>query len=62
MTVGWTLNKDANIITFDLIGDITTGWMGIGISEFGSMPGSDLMLVWVDSTGAVRVSRGLPLF
>lgn len=29
----------------------TTGWVGFGISPNGQMPGSDVVIAWVDSNG-----------
>ena len=29
----------------------TTGWIGLGISPNGQMPGSDVVMGWVDSSG-----------
>ena len=29
----------------------TTGWIGLGISPNGQMPGSDVVIGWVDSNG-----------
>ena len=29
----------------------TTGWIGLGISPNGQMPGSDVMMGWVDRNG-----------
>ena len=29
----------------------TTGWIGLGISPNGQMPGSDVVIGWVDSSG-----------
>jgi len=29
----------------------TTGWIGLGFSPNGQMPGSDVVIGWVDSTG-----------
>ena len=30
----------------------TTGWIGFGFSPNGQMPGSDVVIGWVDSSGA----------
>jgi len=30
----------------------TTGWIGLGLSPNGQMPGSDVVIGWVDNSGA----------
>ncbi|CAF4453893.1 unnamed protein product [Rotaria sp. Silwood2] len=33
----------------------TTGWIGLGISPAGGMPGADIALAWVDQTGTAYI-------
>ena len=32
----------------------TTGWVGFGLSPNGQMPGSDIVIGWVDNNGGVQ--------
>ncbi|CAF4944392.1 unnamed protein product, partial [Rotaria socialis] len=49
----WTVDSDANEITFELHMK-TTGWIALGISPGGGMKGADIGVGWVDNTGKVH--------
>ena len=43
---------DANSATLRIAVRVeTTGWVGLGISPNGQMPGSDVVMGWVDNNG-----------
>ena len=47
----WSYNNDDSTMTFT-IRVKTTGWVGFGISPYtGKMPGSDIVIGWVDNNG-----------
>ncbi|CAF3248125.1 unnamed protein product [Rotaria socialis] len=46
----WTVDSDANEITFELHMK-TTGWIALGISPDGGMKGADIGVGWVDNIG-----------
>lgn len=48
----WNVDKENEVITFG-VNASTTGWVGFGISPTGQMPGSDVVIAWVDSNGQV---------
>jgi hypothetical protein len=50
MTLWWSVDTSKAMITFAVRAK-TTGWVGIGISPNGKMPGSDIFLGWVSSAG-----------
>ena len=37
----------------------TTGWVGFGLSPNGGMPGSDVVIGWVDDSGKAFLDVGL---
>ena len=49
----WKVDENAGEIHLVLVAK-TLGWMGFGLSEHGSMPGSDMVVAWVDSNGKVH--------
>ena len=55
----WNVDMENELITFG-VNASTTGWVGFGISPTGQMPGSDVVIAWVDSSGQVffQVSNG----
>ena len=49
--LSWTYDAAEQKMTFDLQAK-TTGWIGFGISPYtGQMPGSDVIIGWVDKSG-----------
>ncbi|CAF4936815.1 unnamed protein product, partial [Rotaria socialis] len=52
----WTVDSDANEITFELHMK-TTGWIALGISPDGGMKGADIGVGWVDNIGKVHFQR-----
>ncbi|EDV25402.1 uncharacterized protein TRIADDRAFT_55461 [Trichoplax adhaerens] len=47
----WTFDRSQKIMTFT-VHVKTTGWVGFGISPYtGKMPGSDVVIGWVDNNG-----------
>ena len=59
----WSFNSTTQIISF-AVNVSTTGWVGFGISPNGQMPGSDVVIGWVESDGTVQfnVSSAYPNF
>ena len=50
----WNFNSEAGTIYF-AVRVHTTGWVGFGLSPSGQMPGSDVVIGWVDdNTGRVH--------
>ena len=49
----WNYNLTAGTISF-AVRVQTTGWVGFGLSPNGQMPGSDVVIGWVDSNGGVQ--------
>ena len=49
----WNYNLTAGTILF-AVRVQTTGWVGFGLSPNGQMPGSDVVIGWVDSNGGVH--------
>ncbi|XP_064399035.1 DBH-like monooxygenase protein 2 homolog [Halichondria panicea] len=49
----WSFDLQAGTIAF-AVNVSTTGWVGFGLSPNGQMPGSDVIIGWVDQTGAVQ--------
>ena len=49
----WNYNLTAGTISF-AVRVHTTGWVGFGLSPNGQMPGSDVVIGWVDSNGGVH--------
>ncbi|RDD36647.1 DBH-like monooxygenase protein 1-like protein [Trichoplax sp. H2] len=63
----WTFDNNKKTMTFT-VRVKTTGWIGFGISPYtGKMPGSDIVIMWVDNNGKVYLqdrfaeSRSLPV-
>ena len=48
----WTTNHQSKRIEF-AVNVSTAGWVGFGLSPNGQMPGSDVVIGWVDNTGKV---------
>lgn len=48
----WNVDMENEVITFG-VNASTTGWVGFGISPNGQMPGSDVVIAWVDENGKV---------
>ena len=48
----WSYDLDAKTISF-AVRVRTEGWVGFGISPNGQMPGSDVVIGWVDEDGKV---------
>ena len=48
----WNFDLDTETISFAVRVN-TTGWVGFGLSSNGGMPGSDVVIGWVDHTGKV---------
>ena len=46
----WSFNLQAGTIAF-AVNVSTTGWVGFGLSPNGQMPGSDVVIGWVESNG-----------
>ena len=51
-TLHWNVDLEGKEISF-AINVLTTGWVGFGISPNGQMPGSDVVIAWVDDNGQV---------
>ncbi len=49
----WRFNFEAGTIAF-AVNVSTTGWVGFGLSPNGQMPGSDVIIGWVDNNGEVQ--------
>ena len=49
----WSFNFQAGTIAF-AVNVSTTGWVGFGLSPNGQMPGSDVIIGWVDNNGEVQ--------
>lgn len=48
----WNVDMQKEELTF-AVNVSTNGWVGFGISPNGQMPGSDVVIAWVDSNGQV---------
>ena len=48
----WNVDMQNEEITF-AVNVSTTGWVGFGISPNGQMPGSDVVIGWVNNSGQV---------
>ena len=48
----WNIDRQSKQIEFG-VNVSTTGWVGFGLSHNGQMPGSDVVIGWVDNTGEV---------
>ena len=48
----WNFDLQAGTIAF-AVNVSTTGWVGFGLSPNGQMPGSDVIIGWVESNGQV---------
>ncbi len=46
----WNFDLEAKTISFAVLVN-TTGWIGFGVSPNGQMPGSDVVIGWVDDNG-----------
>ncbi len=51
----WNVALESKVISF-AVDVATTGWVGFGISPNGQMPGSDVVIAWVDNNGRVSFS------
>ena len=49
-TLYWTYDPVAEEVSFAVFVQ-TTGWIGFGLSPTGQMPGSDVVIGWVDDGG-----------
>ena len=49
----WNFDLAAEEISFAVRVN-TTGWVGFGLSPNGQMPGSDVVIGWVDDSGTVN--------
>ena len=49
-TMFYSYVEDSNILRIAVLVE-TTGWIGLGISPNGQMPGSDVVMGWVDQSG-----------
>ena len=49
----WTFDLEAGTIAF-AVNVSTTGWVGFGLSPTGQMPGSDVVIGWVQNNGQVE--------
>ena len=49
-TMFYSYDKDLNLLRIAVLVQ-TTGWVGLGISPNGQMPGSDVVIGWVDNDG-----------
>ena len=49
-TMFYTYDEDLSILRIAVLVQ-TTGWIGLGISPNGQMPGSDVVMGWVDESG-----------
>ena len=50
-TLHWDFDLDDETIMF-AVNVSTTGWVGFGLSPDGQMPGSDVVIGWVDDDGS----------
>ena len=49
-TMFYSYDEDLSILRISVLVQ-TTGWIGLGISPNGQMPGSDVVIGWVDDNG-----------
>jgi len=49
----WNYNLTQQTISF-AVRVQTTGWVGFGVSPNGQMPGSDVVIGWIDNNGRVQ--------
>ena len=49
-TLYWTYDPTAEEVSFAVFVQ-TSGWIGFGLSPNGQMPGSDVVIGWVDDNG-----------
>ena len=49
-TTFYSYDEDLSILRISVLVQ-TTGWIGLGISPNGQMPGSDVVIGWVDDNG-----------
>ena len=49
-TMFYSYDEDLSILRIAVLVQ-TTGWIGLGISPNGQMPGSDVVIGWVDDSG-----------
>ena len=49
----WNYSLTAQTISF-AVRVQTTGWVGFGVSPNGQMPGSDVVIGWIDSDGTAQ--------
>ena len=51
----WKVDLDKDMIEF-AINASTTGWIGFGLSPNGQMPGSDVLIGWINDDGIENIS------
>ncbi len=56
----WNFDIEASTITFAVQVE-TSGWVGFGISPKGKMPGSDVVIGWVDDNGQTFLNVSAPV-
>ena len=49
-TMFYSYDNDSSMLRIAVLVE-TTGWIGLGISPNGQMPGSDVVMGWVDRSG-----------
>ena len=49
-TIFYSYDKELSLLRIAVLVQ-TTGWIGLGISPNGQMPGSDVVIGWVDNNG-----------
>ena len=49
----WNFDLEQQMIAF-AVNVSTTGWVGFGLSPNGQMPGSDVVIGWVDNDGNIQ--------
>lgn len=53
----WSFDVEADTIAF-AVNVSTTGWVGFGLSPNGQMPGSDVVIGWVDKNDQTQFHVG----
>ena len=56
-TMFYSYDADLSILRIAVLVQ-TTGWIGLGVSPNGQMPGSDVLMGWVDSNGEAFLQVG----
>lgn len=57
----WSFDFQTGTISF-AVNVRTTGWVGLGLSPNGQMPGSDMIIGWVDDNGEVQFKVHIIMF